>query len=56
MFPKDVVEASFKLSVTLSITPVDWFSVELDFDMTFKVIIFFTLVHLTSLRGFLHFS
>ena len=34
MFPKDVVEASFKLSVTLSITPVDWFSVESDFVKT----------------------
>ena len=35
MFPKDVVKASFQaVRVTLSITPVDWFSVELDFDMT----------------------
>ena len=35
MFPNDVVKASFQaVKVTLSITPVDWFSVESDFDKT----------------------
>ena len=35
MFPNDVVKASFQaVRVTLSITPVDWFIVESDFDKT----------------------